>query len=192
VSGTHSDDTIIVRDGTLVGLLPRNLPDVLPILQDSFRSQDAAKVSERIDHAVATDQGPGINGCIATDLHAITDYRAEFTKTGGNDGSFMTYRDFLMIQAEIGKDYSSTKMSAVSEDGIANVTEMGDLGVVEDHAILELARISQNHSVPNDDVFSDVTAGPDLASFADPGGSFNRGARFNHRTFSDKHRIANE
>src|SRR5260370_4989140 len=99
----------------------------------------------------------------------------------------MTYRDFLMIQAEIGKNYSSTKMSAVSEDGIADVTEMGNLGVVEDHAILELARVAQNHSVPNDDVFSDVTARPDLASFADPGGIFNLRPRLNHPPSSCKH-----
>ena len=71
----------------------------------------------------------GINCCIAADLDSITDNRAEFTQTGRNDGSFVTYRDFFMIQAEIGKNYSSTKMSAVPEDGIADVTEMGNLGV---------------------------------------------------------------
>jgi hypothetical protein len=76
VSGAQSDDTI-VRDGTLVVLLTRNLPEIWSILKDRARSQDAAKVSEGVDQAVAADQGTRIDCRIAADLYSITDDRAE-------------------------------------------------------------------------------------------------------------------
>lgn len=61
----------------LVLLLTRNLPEIWSILKDRVRSQDAAKVSERIDQAVAADQRTRIDCCIAADLYSITDDCAE-------------------------------------------------------------------------------------------------------------------
>jgi hypothetical protein len=172
--------------------ITRNLPEIWPILKDGILGQDAAKVRERIDHAVSADQGTGINHGIASNLDSITDNCAELAKTCRDSGVFVMYRDFFSIQTEIGKDYSSAQMSLVPEDRIAHVTEMGNLHVIEDQAILELAGIAQNNFVADDDVFPKITARPKVAFFADPGWTFNRYARFDHGTFSDEDRVANE
>ena len=58
-------------------VLTRNLPEIWSILKDGVCRQDAAKVSQRIDQAVAADQRTRIDYCIAADLHSIADYRAE-------------------------------------------------------------------------------------------------------------------
>jgi hypothetical protein len=173
-------------------IVARNFPEIWPILEDGVLSQDAAKVRERIDHAVSADQGTGINDGIASDLDPITDNCTELTKTSLDDCFLVVNRDFLSVQAEIGKDYSGTQMRFVPEDRIAHVTEMGDLHVVEDQAILELTGVAQNDAVPDNDVFSDVTTRSNLASLTNPGWSFNRCAGFDHGPFTDKDRVADE
>jgi hypothetical protein len=69
---------------------------------------------------------------------------------------------------------------------------MGNLHVVEDHAILELARVAENDSIPDNDIFSDVTARSELASFPNPGRTFDRHAWLNYSAGTHEYVVADE
>jgi hypothetical protein len=83
-------------------------------------------------------------------------------------------------------------MSVVTEDRIANVIKMGRLHFVEKNAILELARVSHNHAIPDDHVLAHVTAAPNLAIFADPCRAFQHRALLHDGTSANKNVIADE
>ena len=67
----------------------------------------------------------------------------------------------------------------MAQNGITDVVEVGDLGLIKDQAVLELARVAKDDAIAHHDVLADVSTVADLASLADPGGSLD------HRTMLD-------
>ena len=66
------------------------------------------------------------------------------------------------------------------------------LGVIENNAVFEFAGIAEHDSVADDDIFADVTAGPDLAITSYPGGADDSGSVLDDGTWHDGDAIANE
>src|SRR5437879_13652531 len=73
-----------------------------------------------------------------------------------------------------------------SKNGIANVIEMRHLRFIENNAVLELARISHDYSVSDDDIFAHVTAAANMAILSDPRRSFQHRALLNNRAAADE------
>lgn len=97
-----------------------------------------------------------------------------------------------MIEPDIGKDGTGTKVGPIAEDGITDIIEVWDLRLVKDEAILELTGIAQNHAVPHDDIFTDVGPIANLTSLADPGRSLDHGSMLDHRAAPDEDGTADE
>src|ERR1043166_369089 len=69
---------------------------------------------------------------------------------------------------------------------------MRHLRIVENDAVLELARVAHRDAVADNDVLTHVTAAADLAVLADPCGAFQDRALFDNRTAADKNIVADE
>ena len=89
-----------------------------------------------------------------------------------------------MVEPDIGEDGSGTEVCLVAEDGIPDVVEVGDLRLVEDEAVLELAGVAEHHAVAHHDVLADVGAVTDMASLADPRRPLDHRAVLDHRAGS--------
>ena len=83
-------------------------------------------------------------------------------------------------------------MSAVTEDGIADVIKVRHLRFVEENAILEFTRVSHHHAIAGDHVFAHVAAAADLTIFADPCRTFQHRALLHDGTSADEDMIADE
>ena len=68
-------------------------------------------------------------------------------------------------------------MRAIAENRIADVIEMRRLDVIQEQAVLKLARISQHTAFTDDDVASNVRSRPDFSFRADVNGANNRRKR---------------
>jgi hypothetical protein len=73
----------------------------------------------------------------------------------------------------------------MAQDGIADVIEVGHLAMVEQHDILELARVAHHAVVPHDHVFPEISVVPDLAVPSDDGRPLNHHAILHHGAFAD-------
>lgn len=97
-----------------------------------------------------------------------------------------------MIEPDIGENRSGTEVSLVAENGIADVVEVRDLGLVKDQAVLEFAGIAQHDPVAYHDILADVGAVADLASLADPCWALNHGPVLDHGAAPDEDGTADE
>jgi hypothetical protein len=69
---------------------------------------------------------------------------------------------------------------------------MGRLCLVEQNAILELARVAHHDAITGDDVLAHVATAANLAVFADPRWALQHRALLNDRSSADEHAIADE
>ena len=87
---------------------------------------------------------------------------------------------------DIGNLHAGAKMRPEAQDGVADVIEMGQPGLVEQEAILQLAGVADNAVVPDDHMLANIGVVADLAVAPDDGGAFDHGAVLDHRPFADK------
>jgi hypothetical protein len=166
--------------------------EILTELQDAVLRQNPAEVSEWIDQRIATDDRTRANDGVTANLCPVAYNRSKFAQAGRNELGFRFHRDLLTVQSDIGEDDTGAEMDLITQHGVTDVTEVRDVGIVEDDAIFEFARISEHDPVTDDDVFADVAAAPDFAIVADPGRTLDGRAVLNHRStayvdvFADK------
>jgi hypothetical protein len=161
-------------------------------LQDAVLRQHSAEVSERIDQRITTDDRTRANDRVTTDLCPVAYNRPKFAQPGLNELGFRFHSDLPAVQSDIGEDDTGAEMNLITQHGITNVTEVRDVGVIEDDAIFEFARITEHDSVADDDVFTDVAATPDFAIVSDPGRPLDSRAVLNHRSTTDVDIFADE
>jgi len=159
--------------------------EILTEFQDTVLRQNSAEVSERIDQGITTDDRTRANDRVATDLCPVAYNRPKFAQPGRDELGFRFHSDLLAVQSDIGEDDTGAEMDLITQYGITDVTEMRNVGVIEDDAIFEFARIAKYDSVADDDVFADVAAASDFAIISDPGRTLDGRTVLNHRSAAD-------
>jgi hypothetical protein len=167
------------------GLLAIGAMEILTELQDAILRQHSAEVSERIDQRISADDRTGTNDRVATDLCTVAYNRPKFAQPGRNELGFRFHRDLLAVQSDIGEDDTGAEVDLITQHGITDVTEVRYVGVIEDDAIFEFARIAEYDPVADDDVFADVAAASDFAIISDPGRTLDGRTVLNHRSAAD-------
>jgi hypothetical protein len=97
-----------------------------------------------------------------------------------------------VVEADIGEDCSGTEVCLVTQDGVADIIEVGDLRLIEDKAVLELAGVPKDDAITDNDVLPDIGAVTDLASLTDPSRPLDHGTLLDDRTGSDINCAANK
>src|ERR1043165_512810 len=97
-----------------------------------------------------------------------------------------------MIKLYVRKNNAGTEMSAITEDRIAYVIEVWNLGFVEEDAVFEFAGVAHHHAVAHDHVFAHITAAANVAPLANPGRSLQDRALFNNRSCAYKNASADK
>jgi hypothetical protein len=167
------------------GLMSIRALQILTEFQDAVLGQNAAEVSKRIDQRIATNDRTRADDRVAADLRSIADDRPKLPQPGWNELGLRFYRDLFPIQSNVGEDDTGSEMDLITQHGIANVTEVRNVGVVKDDAVFEFARIAEHDPIADDDVFADVTTAPDFAIVSNPGRAFDGRAVLNHGSASD-------
>jgi len=98
----------------------------------------------------------------------------------------------LVICGALDQITPAAEMRAMTEDRIADVTEMRNLRVVENDAVFELARVAHDDAVPDDHIFAHITTAADMAVFANPGRTFHHRALLDDGAGADENRTADE
>jgi hypothetical protein len=83
-------------------------------------------------------------------------------------------------------------VTAIADDRVADVIEMGRLRFIKNDRVLELAGIAENAAGTDDDIFPDVATVANFASFSDPGRSFDHRALLDNRPLADENGAADE
>jgi hypothetical protein len=166
-------------------LYPVRAMEILTQLQDAVLGQYSAEVGERIDQGITTDYRTRANDGVATDLCPIADDGPKFAQSGRNELGFRFYSDLLTVQSDVGEDDTGAEVDLITQHRITDVTEVRNVGVIENDAIFELARIAEHDPVADDDVFAYITAAPDFAVVSDPGRAFYGRTVLDHGPTSD-------
>src|SRR4051794_4585510 len=111
---------------------------------------------------------------------------AEFAQASVEGFAVNLHGDVLREQLEIGNLHASAEMRFVSENGITDVVEMGNLRVVEEERVFNLARISNHAIVADNRVFANVSIVANLAIFSNDGRAFDHRAVLDKRAFADE------
>ena len=82
-------------------------------------------------------------------------------------------------------------MRLVAQNRVAHIVEMRHFTVVEEHAVLEFARVPHHAVIACDDVFADVAARAHLAVFSDPRRAFDVRASLHDSAFIDENLSSN-
>ena len=153
----------------------------------------SAPLGSGVQQAMGPDERAWVYDAVATDFGMIADHGTELSESGRLESTFWEGNEHLFsVQTHIGKDDSCAEMSAVTEDGITDVVEVGYLRSVEDQGVLELARVSEDAIIAHDDVLTDVTTATDLAVCADPSGALDDGTWFDHGAWADEDGVTDE
>ena len=91
-----------------------------------------------------------------------------------------------LVESHIGKNNSRTEVGFLSENRVADVVEMRNLGFVEDEAVFKFRGISRDDAIAEDDIFANVATITNLAVLTDPSWAFDHGPLFDHRALADK------
>ena len=94
-------------------------------------------MSERIDQRIATDDRTRANDRVTTDLCPVANNRSKFAQAGRNELGFRFHSDLLSVQSDIGEDDPCAEMGLVTQHGVTDVTEVRDVGIIEDDAVFE-------------------------------------------------------
>src|SRR5260370_8630098 len=129
---------------------------------------------------------------VAADFSSITHDRDDLGKAVRNVPVGSGHGDLAVIEFHIRQNAAGAEMCFKSKNGIANVIEMRRLRFVENNAVLELARISHDYSVSDDDIFAHVPAAADMAILSDPGRPFQYCALLDNRAPPHKNVAADE
>src|ERR1017187_2528576 len=159
---------------------------LLAEFDDAVGGTDAAPENVRIEDGIAADDRARIQHGIAADIAAVADDRAELAQPRVDivavfDG------DVALDRFDVRENRARAEMRLVPKDGIADVTEMRDLGIVEENGVLEFARVAEHALISHDDVPANVGAGANLAVLADDGRALDRGAVLDDGTLPDEH-----
>lgn len=95
------------------------------------------------------------------------------------------------VELKIGGDGSRGHVSPLGDDRVTNVVEMANLCLLENYAMLDLCTVSDNRTIPNDNVSSHIGSFSELAVFANPSRSLDHSSMLNDRALSDYNVIVN-
>ena len=101
-------------------------------LHDAIGWRDAAPLRAGIKDRAAPDQGARIDHGVASDLRAITDDRAKFLQSRGNESLAGRDRDLAVIEFDVGKNDAGPEMPAIADDRVADIVEVGNLRLLTD------------------------------------------------------------
>jgi hypothetical protein len=94
-------------------------------------------------------------------------------------------RYLFAVESEIRDNHTGSEMRFVSEHRVANIAEMRNLGLVEDDAVFEFARITEDDAITNDHVLPDITTTANLAIVPDPCWTLDGGPVLDNRVMPD-------
>src|SRR4029077_11643639 len=110
----------------------------------------------------------GTDNRTTTDFCPVTHDGAEFTEPRGNHAGFALNAYFFAVQSYVGKNDSGPEVSFVTNHRIPDAVEMWYLAIIENDAVFDLARISEDDAITDNHVFADIAAASDLAVVSDP------------------------
>src|SRR4030095_6539664 len=161
----------------------------LPQLDHAAVRKNTAKIHTWINHAIAADDGTGIDHCVATDLCSIANDRAEFSEACRNVAIRCYNRDFDVIELYVGENHAGAQMRVMADDRITDVIEVRNLHFIEQDGIFEFAGVPHDYAVADDDIFPNVNSAADVAIFTDPCRAFQHRALLDDRSSSNKNMI---
>ena len=100
-------------------------------------------------------------------------------------------RDVALHRLGIRQNHARAKVRFETQDGIADVTEMGNLHAIEEHGVLEFRCITEHAIIAHDDIAADIGAGTNLAILANDRGPFDHRAVLDDRPLADEHIVGN-
>ncbi len=155
--------------------------------------EDTAPLGAGIDNGATANDGTGGEHTIASDLGVVADDGTELAQSGGKGPAIGAEDgDLGVVEFDIRENDAGSEVGLVAEDGISDVIVMGHLGLVENEAVFELAGVSGDDAVADDDILTNVTPAANLTALADPGGALDHGALLDDGTGPDKDGIADE
>ncbi len=157
-----------------------------------IRGQVSSPLTPWINDAAATDKRPRTENAIASDLRVIADQGTEFPKPRGNWPPRRWNRDHAFIQTDIGKNDARAQVRSMTQNGIAYIIEMWDLGIVKNQAVFEFRGIPCDNPIADDDIFADVAAIANLAVLTDPSRAFDHRPLLDDGVFPNEYRPTDE
>src|SRR5205814_5731597 len=125
-------------------------------LENAVAGQDTPEICPGINDAIAPDDRAGVNHGVASDLCAIPHDCAEFLQSGRDQSIGREHENLRTIELHVGQNHTGAEVHLVAENRIADVTEMRNLRLIKNDAVLELAGIAHHDAVPDDDVLAHV------------------------------------
>ncbi len=92
---------------------------------------------------------PRVDAGVDSRMDAVSDDCAELTPAGVHHNPFDDRTDRGTIMTHVSRDRACTEIAFFSDDGVSNVTEMGNRGAVHQNRVFDFDALSYSASVSN-------------------------------------------
>ena len=118
-------------------------------------------------------------------VHVVSDNGSKLATSGVEQFAIDHAAVVFAIVAEVGSNGAGAKVDVVTDDGIAEVAEVSDCGIVSDNGVFDFDRLPNVASISHGGGASEVAIWSNLAVASDNDISLNHHAWENFGSFSD-------